>query len=108
MPKNATGSQLSGFAYLRAKPREVSGKRDNWFALIITDPKSCSHGGSDADDNPRVCVNCVESWSWDYDLAFWRTVGGRRFAEQLGLDPSSAGHVLRYRDRYEQETTAAS
>lgn len=107
MPFNAQGSVLSGTTYLRAKPRDKSGKRADWFALLIRVPTNCNCGGPDADDNPTVCLKCVESWSWDYDLAFWRTVGGRRFAEQLGLDPEEAGHVLRYRDGYEKASMSA-
>lgn len=108
MPQNRNKSVMSGYTYVSAKSRELSGKRCNWFGLVIRKETYCNHGGSDIDDSPTVCIKCVESWSWDYDLAFWRTVGGRRLAGELGLDPHEAGHILRYRDGYEKASKSVS
>lgn len=102
MPKNVRGSVLSGSTYVTGMMRGELPIRKNMVAFIITKPEKCFHGSVEDDAGPHICVKCVESWSWDYDLYMHRTGGGRALAEELGLDPIEAGTVLRYRDGYEK------
>jgi hypothetical protein len=103
--KNANGHQLSGYSYVRAKMRCDPPIRTSWFPLVIRSEKRCTHGGqpvSWCEDVATICTKCAEWWSWDYDLTFERTAGGRTLAGKLGLDPLTAGDTLRYKDGYEK------
>lgn len=112
MPTNEQGSILSGRVYVAAvmrHPEEDQGGmsrhgRPTVIGLIIRERENCTthpEDGKEQVSSPTICVDCAESWSWDHDLMFWRTVGGRAMAGQMGLDPMTAGKVLRERDGYE-------
>lgn len=107
MQNTLTGTQLSGGTYLRAKLRSDSPARKNWFPLIIRQPWNCNCHNRDNTDPATVCTECVTSWSWDHDLAFDRTGGGRALAKKLNLDPLTACVTLRYRDGYEASLLAS-
>ena len=111
MPTNANGSQLSGYTYVAAVLRSPDTVRQkNIVALIIRDRADCNthpEDGREQGDVPTICTECAESWSWDYDLMFFRTVGGRAMAQKMGLDPMTAGEVLREKDGYERRMKEA-
>lgn len=115
MPTNEQGSILSGRTYVAAVLRSpdeppVSRRgRPAIIGLIIRERAKCNthpEDGKEQVGSPTICVDCAESWSWDYDLMFWRTTGGRAMAAQMNLDPLTAGKVLRERDGYEARMKA--
>lgn len=106
MPTNQNGTVLSGNVYVRAKLRTDPMYQKNMVALVIVKRKNCDNHSDEGDNRtevrPTICPKCAESWSWDYDLFFECTAGGRRLAAELGLDPKEAGRILRYRDGHEK------
>lgn len=96
------GRDLSSYTYVCTKLRDNPALKGSWLPLLIRKPAVCNHGSGDYPNGvlASICTTCAEWWSWDYDLCFSRTEGGRRLARMMGLDPADAGQVLRYRDGY--------
>ena len=42
----------------------------------MREPKFCNHGVT-------ICEECAMSWSWDYEIYFDSTEGGRRLKAKL-------------------------
>lgn len=70
---------LSSYAYV---PMRIRGSGELWTAIrIALNPQRC--------EDYNICEWCAESWTWDWEVAFDRTVGGRRLRDRamaIGAD----------------------
>jgi hypothetical protein len=72
--------QMSGNTYVPMRCWEDRNSGKKFEPVIIKLPKNCDHGIT-------VCPECVVSWSWDHDIKFDRTQGGRALLGQIEAIP---------------------
>jgi hypothetical protein len=65
---------LSGNAYVPARMRGY--EHEGLHPIRVLTPARCDH-------LETICTDCAESWSWDWDIWWHRTAGGRRLGRQI-------------------------
>lgn len=69
---------LSSHSYV---PVRIRGEETDFTALMIRKPRNC--------EEHTICEWCAEGWTWDYEIAFDRTKGGRELRDRavsIGAD----------------------
>lgn len=75
-----TGSQLSGHGYVKARLKE---EPKGWFPLILRPVQRCYCTTRDEEITSTVCVECAESWTYDFEVTFETTAAGRWLAKNM-------------------------
>lgn len=78
--------QMSGATYVPMRCWEYRQDDIKFAPVKIKLPRNCEHGMT-------VCPECVESWSWDHEIRFEHTVGGRALLEQIEAIPRLEARV---------------
>jgi hypothetical protein len=65
--------QLSSYSYVPMRMRDTE---DRPTPTRIASRTRCEH-------ETTVCVDCADSWSWDWKVYWNRTVGGRNLRDSI-------------------------